>query len=156
MADGETDPRVVVSRDRRQRPILAGAVDQDDRDSRLRQLREIGRRPPGGGENQTVDAAVEHGAEHSGFLLGVVVRVGQDQRVVGLPQGVLDPPDDGREQRIGEVGQQHPDGEGPVGLQAPGERIGLVPEGLRRLQNPGYRFLVDEGPRLRVEGARSR
>ncbi len=63
------------------------------------------------------------------------------------------PAHDRRKQRVGEVGNQHPDGVGAVGLQAAGDRVGPVAELVGGPQDALGRLLVDQRSGLLVERA---
>ena len=115
-----------------------------------------GRLQPRGGGDHSVDLARAHGVEVVALACGVVVGVGDQGRVAGRLEPVLDPAHDRREQRVGEVGDEDPDRVGAVGLEAAGDRVRPVAERLRDLDHAAGRLLVDEPPRLGVQRARHR
>jgi hypothetical protein len=64
---------------------------------------------PRGGGDHAVDLPGQHRLEVVALALAVVVRVGDQRRVAGGLQPVLDPAHDRREQRVREVRNQHAD-----------------------------------------------
>ncbi len=107
-----------------------------------------------GGEHHPVHVAGAHPLEHELFPLAIAVGVADQRDVPSRREPVLQGPHDRREQRVGQVRDQHPHGVGAPGPQAPGHRVGVVAEDLGGLEHPARRVLPDQQPGLRVERPR--
>ena len=136
--------------------VVEPAVDEHDRQPGRRHLVEQAVVEPRGRGDHAVDLPRAHRLEVVALALGVVVGVGDQRRVAGLLEPVLDPAHDRREQRVGEVGDEHADRVRPARLQPARDRVRPVAERLGRLDHAQRRLLVDQPPRLRVQRARHR
>ena len=124
--------------------VLGLPVDHDHRHAaggRLVQERVV---EQGGGDDEAVDLAGLHRREVGGRARGVVVGVGGEDGVAAVGQRVLDAADDRREQRVGQVGDQHAHRLRPAGLQAAGDRVDLVAQGRGDLAHARDRGRPDE------------
>ena len=101
-------PLAVVDRDRRQALVLEAAVDEHDRLGELARLvDELAVEARGRGD-EAVDLAGAHRLEVLALAVRVVVGVGDQRRVAGRAEAVLDPAHDRREERVREVGSSTP------------------------------------------------
>src|SRR5205807_410998 len=110
--------------------------------------------PPGGGHDQAVHAPADHVLQDHALALLVVVGVGEDGRVARRPERVLDAADDGREDRVGDVGDEHADDPRAVGLQPVGDGIGTGRMGFSmaaRLLKKGAQVTVWNRTRAKAE-----
>ena len=148
---GECDPGLVVPDHGGERSVLDGPVHQYDWKSRIPDLLENRMIVPSGRGDEAVDLPRPHGAHVHALALGVVVRVRDQRGVARFLQTVLDAAHDRREQRIGDVRDQHPDRVGAIGLQSTGDRIRPVPELFGDGKHTTGGVAVDEAAGLRVE-----
>ena len=154
MLHGEADALPVVDRDRGHRAVLEAAVDEHQRGARRGDIREQLAVKPRGGRDDPVDLSCEHCLEVRVLALGVVVGVDDQRRVPRLVEAVLDPAQDRRKQRVGDVGNQHPDRVRAVCLQSARDRVGPVAKLRGGSQDALGGLLVDQRPRLGVQRAR--
>ena len=108
-----------------------------------------------GREHEALDVALTERLDRRLLHVGPVVGVDDPGVVADGAQHVLDPPHDGREQRIGQVGDHQADAGRPRSLEAAGDWIGRVAHLGGDLLDSGCRFGVDQTLGLLVQGARS-
>ena len=145
---------LVVHRHRVQAVVLRHPVHQHHRQARPGRVGEQRVAQVRGGEHHPVHVAGAHLLEHEPLPLAVAVGVADQRDVPGRREPVLQRPHDRREQRVGQVGDEHANGVGAPGPQAPGHRVGVVAEDLGGLEHPARRVLPDQQPGLRVERPR--
>ena len=156
MGDGEPDAPLVVDRDRRQAVVVREPVHQHHRQVRPGCLGQHGVVEVRRREDETVHVPRPHLLEDNPLPLAVPVGVAEQRDITGGGEPVLDAPHDRREQRIVQVGDEHPDGVRAPGPQAARHRVRPVAEEFRGLKHPESRVLPDKQPRLRVQRARRR
>ena len=138
-----------------QRPAAVdGAVHQDDREARGNGVRDdrvpaLRRR-----DDEAVHLACDQGLEALALAGGLAVRGRDQRRVAGGVEHPLDPADDGREERVGEVGDEHADAERPPRLEATGDRVQRVAHLARDVLDAVGGGGIHQRPRARVEDAR--
>ena len=88
------------------------------------------------------------------LALRVVVGVGDQRRVAGLAEPVVEAADDRREERVLDVGHEHADRVAAVRLQPARERVRPVAELLRHLPHAPHGLVAHERLGLRVQRAR--
>src|SRR5690625_632832 len=106
------------------RQTAHGAVD-DHRRHAPQHLVQLLRGQSGRGDDQPVDLGTDAVDQ---ILLGIDAELGVDEQQLGvlLAGGVLDSTDQGREERVRDVGDQHPDHAGAAGGQPAGGAVGGV------------------------------
>ena len=151
MRDRGGDSPVVVADDGRS-AVLVEAVEQHERRGPV-ELEEVILERRGRGD-PAVDLAQSQRVHDGSRALRVVVGVGDQRGEAGRQQRVLDSAHHRREQRIGEVGEDHADRHRSRGLQAARDRVGRVAHLERRLGDLRDGRGADEVARLLVEGPR--
>ncbi len=134
--NGEDHPRVVVGDHRRDSPTVDGPIDQDQGKIGTDQLLDQGVAPTRGREEHAVDLSLEQNGLGLTVLLFVVVGVGEHEGVPGFGEPIFGSPHHRGEERVRDVGDQHPDGEGPSRLETARDTVHAVTEGLRRPTDP--------------------
>ena len=152
VTDRLLDPCAVVGDHRRDREVVGPPVDQHHLDLamvKLVQQRVVDER---GGHDQPLDLPGQERGHLCPFPLLVVVGVDDQRAVAGRAEDVFDAADDRREERVGEVRQDQSDRPGLRGLQAAGDGVGRVAEGVGGPHDASGRVDVDQLPGLRVQG----
>jgi len=147
-------PAPVVRHDGEDAAAVDGAVDEDDGQVRRDgvgddRMAALGRR-----DHEAVDLARDQRLEPLPLPGRLAVGRGDEGGVPGGVEHPLDAADDGREERVLEVGDQHPDGERPPRLQPARDRIQRVAHLARGLLDPVGRGGIHQLARPRVEHAR--
>jgi hypothetical protein len=156
VADRHVDAGRVVGGDRGDVQRDRAAVDHDEVDPLLVQLLQQRVLQQCRRHDEPLDLARPQGRDLRPLALGVVVGV-DDERAEGCAaQDVLDTADDRREQRVGDVGQDQPDGARLRRLEAAGDGVGLEAERLGRTQHAAGRVRADQPPGLGIQGTRRR
>src|SRR5882762_6621110 len=156
VVDGHLHRIEVVVHDLRREPVILGTVYQHDGDVLEDAAAHDLVVPAGGGHHQPVDLALEHLLEHA-LAVGRAARgIGNQRRVALGRQALLDPPDDGREDRVLDVRQQDADDMRAPAGQRGRQLVRAIAHRPRRLNDPHHRLVADEVARLRIERARDR
>ena len=101
-------------------------VEQYDGHLHVREQGHVLGADPGGGDDDTVYAALFEFARDADFALRFRVGIGQEDRQSVLVGGLLDAADYSGDKRIGDVGYHHSDGVAAPRDQAAGRRAGTV------------------------------
>ena len=145
--------RPVVVEHVRERAARDAADGDHHRREAGRRLEDVAVAEAGAGDDDRVDPAAEQAVHSPLQLLGVVLGL-EDQREHLLGgEGLGDAVDHRGDERVGQVGDDHPDGRRRPPAQRPGDVVAAVAEVLRRLAHAGDRLLLDEVGLGRVEGA---
>ena len=102
------------------------AVEDDQRHAGLQELAEAALVVLRGDREQPGHAFGAERVEVDALAVGRAVGVGQQQRVAELGDLVVDAPDDGGEEQVLDVGNQHADGGALARAQVSGRAVGLV------------------------------
>ena len=122
VVDRLLDPAAVIPDDRR-RPLLVLAVEQHQRWPGVGEQVVVQR---GDGRDPAVDLPQPQRLDHRPRAHLVVVGIGDQRGEAGGRQRILDPSHHRREQRVGQVRQDHANSERAARLQAAGNRVGRV------------------------------
>jgi len=147
-------PAAVVGDDREDPAALDRPVHEHDRESRRdrvghHRMAALGRR-----DDEAVDLARDQRLEPLALAGRVAVCRGHQGRVARGVEDAFDAADDGREERILEVGDEHPDAERAPGLQPARDRVQRVAELACDLLDALGGGRVHERARARVEHPR--
>jgi hypothetical protein len=134
MLGGQAPAGAIVRGDRREPEALFRGVHEDDRQGSVGQPVAVPRAEAARRDHDPVDPAVDEQVEVAGLALRVVVGVAEQDRVAQLAGRVLDGPDELREERVLDIGDDQSDrprralaqrashARGPV-AQLPGGRV---------------------------------
>ncbi len=113
-----------------------GAVQQHQRGAGGDDLAEHRRAGAGRADQQTVDPAVEQGADVVVLLCGALTGIADDQAVAEAAGLVLDGVGQLGEEGVGEVADDQAEGAGPGGAQRAGDVVGAVAQLLHGGEHP--------------------
>ncbi len=156
VAEHVEDSAVLVIDDGGYRIVLDAPVDGDDRHSVCGQARYRLVLALDACQDQSVDPARTQEIGDLGLAVEAAVRVGQHRKITVLRQGVLDAADDGREHRVGDVGNDDADRAGAICLQRQGGGVRPVVEALADAHDILDHLRPDQMARTGIERARDR
>ena len=156
VSDGKGNAERIVIDDRGYTVGIGGSVDQNQRQSFGDAFGDDGVIPSRGCQDQSIDLAGAHSCDGFRFPRCDIVCVPENGRVAVCPQPVLDPTDDRREQRVGDIGNQHADGLRAVCPQAARRLVRAVSEFRGGLIYLGDDLGCDPAPRGGIKHARYR
>ena len=148
--------RPVVVQDVWQRAAGQAAHGDDHRGEPRRRLEDRAVTEAGAGDDDGVDAAAEQVVDAPRQSLGVVLGLEDQRQHLLRGEGLGDAVDHRGDERVGEIGDDHPDGRRRPAAQRPGDVVTAVAEVLGGLAHAGERRRVDEMRLGRIEGARHR
>jgi len=156
VGDRRRRPAAVVRHDREDAAAVDGAVDEDDGEIRRDRVGDDRMAALGRRDHEAVDLARDQRLEPLPLLGRLAVGRRDEGGVPGRVEHPLDAANDGREQRVLEVGDQHPDGERAPRLQPARDRVQRVAHLARGLLDPPGRDRIHQLARARVQHARDR